>query len=120
MKRRGFLSALCATLVASDPDELLWRPGARLISVPSGNKLITADLWSILFQKEKNVNAFHSYASFCLMGGGNFGPHPLIKTNKDALDYARNYRKFYYPDHKYINVVSFSNSGEKHIGEIYA
>lgn len=32
--RRGFLASLAAALVAPDPERLLWRPGARLISIP--------------------------------------------------------------------------------------
>ena len=33
MKRRNFLSMLAAAFVA-DPERLLWRPGAKLISIP--------------------------------------------------------------------------------------
>jgi len=33
MNRRSFLAALSAAFVA-DPERLLWRPGAKLISVP--------------------------------------------------------------------------------------
>lgn len=35
MNRRGFLAAFGAAMVAPDPDKLLWRPGARLISIPA-------------------------------------------------------------------------------------
>lgn len=35
MTRRSFLAAVAAAFVAPDADELLWRPGARLISVPA-------------------------------------------------------------------------------------
>lgn len=34
MNRRSFLAAAAALLVAPDPEQLLWRPGARLISIP--------------------------------------------------------------------------------------
>jgi hypothetical protein len=34
MTRRGFLGAIAAALVAPDPEQLLWRPGAKLISIP--------------------------------------------------------------------------------------
>ena len=33
MNRRGFLSTLAAGLVL-DPEQLLWKPGAKLISIP--------------------------------------------------------------------------------------
>ena len=37
MNRRGFLGALLggAAALALDPEKLLWRPGAKLISIPS-------------------------------------------------------------------------------------
>lgn len=35
MTRRSFLATLAAAFVAPDADELLWRRGARLISVPA-------------------------------------------------------------------------------------
>ena len=121
MNRRGFLTALCAAIAAPpDPDKLLWTPGKKLISIPSGKKLISAYLWSIMFHREKNVSGHMAYQGFGLMGGEPWGHHPLIKTNKDAVEYARNYRKFYCPTHKYVNIVAYSNSGEKYIGEIYA
>ena len=48
MNRRGFLTALCAALAAPpDSDKLLWTPGKKLISIPSGKKLISVDYWSI-------------------------------------------------------------------------
>lgn len=39
MNRRGFLAFAAALLVAPDPDQLLWRPGARLISIPAPRAL---------------------------------------------------------------------------------
>lgn len=121
MNRRGFLTALCAALAAPpDPDKLLWTPGKKLISVPSGKKLISADYWSVLFQREKNISGCAAYQGLCLVGGEPWGSHPLIKTNMDAMMYARNYRNTYYPDHKYVTVVVHSDSGENYIGEIYA
>lgn len=35
MTRRTLLSLFAAALVAPDPEKLLWRPGAKLISIPS-------------------------------------------------------------------------------------
>ncbi len=34
MKRREFIAALAGAFVAPDPDKLLWKPGAKLISIP--------------------------------------------------------------------------------------
>ncbi len=42
MNRRSFFSALAAiaATAALDPERLLWRPGAKLISIPQGPRLI--------------------------------------------------------------------------------
>ena len=66
MNRRGFISALCATLVAPDPDKLLWRPGARLISVPSRRKLIMANQYTIwLYANGANSSAAGEHGIIC-------------------------------------------------------
>ena len=45
MNRRGFLSALLGTGAAMtlDPERLLWRPGAKLISIPAPTCVDTSD-----------------------------------------------------------------------------
>jgi len=40
MTRRSLLFTLAAALVAPDPDKLLWRPGAKLISIPPSRSLL--------------------------------------------------------------------------------
>ena len=39
MNRRLFLGAIASAFVA-DPERLLWRPGAKLISIPKPRKLL--------------------------------------------------------------------------------
>lgn len=41
--RRGFLGVLAAAM-AADPEQLLWRPGAKLISIPKPRRLRIRDL----------------------------------------------------------------------------
>lgn len=117
MNRRGFLSSLAATLVAPDPDKLLWRPGARLISVPSGQKLIEATDWSIWFAPAKYIT--HEYqkygiwgmfAPFC--GNGYIWKSFTIEKRARELMLA-------HTQCKYVSWRAW-NEKEEVIGEIYA
>jgi hypothetical protein len=67
MNRRGFLGALLGAFVA-DPEELLWVPGKKLISIPApaiyrGNLLLTPEQVSrdMLRILQKNL-VFHKEA----------------------------------------------------------
>lgn len=85
MKRRGFLSALCAALVTPDPDKLLWKPGARLISIPSGNKLINARDWSLWFSAQKNPTPLEAYIGFGIVSWPNGIVHSSADVHARAL-----------------------------------
>lgn len=49
MNRRGFLTCLVPAL-ALDPERLLWRPDAKLISIPrpTGNRILTPEEYSAI------------------------------------------------------------------------
>lgn len=85
LNRRNFLSVLCATLVAPDPDKLLWKPGARLVSVPSGKKLIAAPAWYLYFGAQKNPSFLESYLGF---GTWGLDQIPDISTSEDVRRHA--------------------------------
>lgn len=47
MNRRGFLAALLGGAVL-DPERLLWRPGAKLISIPSVSEDIGYNVFNVI------------------------------------------------------------------------
>lgn len=64
MNRRGFIGSLIASAVL-DPDKLLWRPGARLISIPKPRNrrvLHKGDHLSISFDAAPNCLFGQMYA----------------------------------------------------------
>src|SRR6266478_5393555 len=78
LNRRGFLGLLAAGL-ALDPERLLWRPGAKLISIPAprirvGNMLLTLEELrrEVLRILQRNLAAGR-------IGDGWFTPGPLGK-----------------------------------------
>lgn len=117
--RRGFLGLAAALLVAPDPDKLLWRPGARLISVPSDKKLITARTWLIWAQTEKNPKGLDVYSTFADLG-------PLYPFRPVRVEFDSRYVQMraeaiaaIHPRHKYIQWTAF-NGPEIVSGEIHA
>lgn len=123
MNRRGFLTALCAAMAAPDPDKLLWKPGAKLISVPSGHKLIPAQFWSIWVYGE--VSKFSGYADYGVLGDQKYcsdfgiGGGSSTKTSRDIIEDV----KYRLKNNKgrYKKAIWFvENTYEKFSGEIYA
>lgn len=65
MNRRGFLGALLGgtAALALDPEKLLWRPGAKLISIPSP-RIARASIMEVL--------------DYCSIGIGDYIPSSFV------------------------------------------
>ena len=72
--RRGFLSALAGAMVL-DPEKLLWRPGAKTISIPKQMKWIRVPI-------DEEVGG--AYAAFD-SDGGDLGTGSLIRVTYDIF-----------------------------------
>lgn len=115
MDRRGFISALCAAMAAPDPDKLLWKPGAKLISVPKGPKLIEAKDWSLWFSMDKNPTPLNAYMSFGIMSW----PRPAGVTWKSTDVLSRAKQKLNELDSRYTFCRWYARDGKDFvIGEI--
>lgn len=96
MTRRALLSML--TLAALDPERLIWRPGAKLISIPAAPKALyfhldfspghqppTRSLLSILDQYGKRISVY----SFPLRQPPGLGYHWVSAAIPPSSTYPR-------------------------------
>jgi hypothetical protein len=81
MNRRGFFGAIAGIVAGAtlDPERLLWRPGAKLISIPAPtNQLLTVELLSreclaalkqsLVFARQVNAEYQAEYGRKLLVG----------------------------------------------------
>lgn len=113
LNRRGFLTILSGALLAPDPEKLLWQPGKRLISIPSGRKLIGVERYSIW----TFVNPAASFYSMRSTGTDYWGSLGGITS----ADVERAAAKVFKPNiHKRVCWAVWNDQHEIVSGEIHA
>lgn len=86
--RRGFLGLLAAGL-ALDPERLLWRPGAKLISVPAPRLLPLHRKWIV----DGTLNWESDELLVFLAGGDGHPPPDARPAYQRDIDWLRAYMR---------------------------